>query len=104
MSRLSDLDALVQLSEHMLAKAQAGDWEGMDELVSQRLSFLQITLALQSSVAEAAEIKARLERIVALDQELTTLAIAAREESAAAFRRLRNGQSAHTAYANVDRS
>jgi hypothetical protein len=99
-ARLSDLDGLVTLTEHMLSKARAAEWDDIPALEGQRLACLKSVLGSPVAMDYRDAVAQRLRRILILDQELLELALAAKDESANELTRLRRGQHAGAAYAS----
>lgn len=98
-NRLHDLEAILSLTEFMLGKARAGEWDDVPALERERRACLEAVLAEPVTPEQAGAFRSRLERILELDGELTALAVALRDESAAQLQQIRQGERARAAYA-----
>lgn len=100
---LDRLDALVALSERMLALARAGQWLAVAEAQAERQSGLDMLgalndLGLQKDDTRAQLIRARLQDMLDINNEMMKLGREARGALSGQLRTLADGQSARKAY------
>jgi hypothetical protein len=98
MNRSEFLANLLALSEAMLEHARQGDWDGVERLEAVRREALEACFAKAVTEAEATTARDYIERIMAADNALKALAMAARDEAGARLGELRAGRRAQAAY------
>ncbi len=93
-----DWERIMSLSRDMLEGARQQDWDRVCELQDERFERLRHYFS-GSPHADALEgIRADVNRLLAMDQEITELGRQARHELAKDLKALRTGRNAHRAY------
>lgn len=102
---LGDLSALVKKTEYMLKLAQAGEWEKVTDLESERRPRLEALFnSLDQSTREqsATQLQQGVERILGLDREIIALGQEVKAEAANSFRQSRSARRATAVYQKND--
>ncbi len=96
--RLEQLDAILQASLAMLDVARTQDWEQLDLLEGQRREQVAVCFRIPTPAEEAAAVASYIHRILEVNQEITLLAEAGRQDARQCVHLLSTGKSACKAY------
>ncbi|MEW5973016.1 MAG: flagellar protein FliT [Pseudomonadota bacterium] len=97
MSSEDTLRTLTELSEVMLSKARAGDWDALPELEQQRSALIQQCFPLQD-IGDIEAARLALQGLLQANDELVRLAGEARSALASELGQLRSASSAIKSY------
>lgn len=98
MSRNADWQDILSATQAMATAAQAGKWESVAELESQRRPLLESFFSQPVSETEAAVVAEGIRAIMAMDQELMVLCQETKGVIAQQMGQLNQSRKAHTAY------
>lgn len=98
MSRNADWQDILSATQAMATAAQAGEWEEVTELESQRRAMLESFFAQPVSEADAPAVAEGIRAVMAIDQELMALCQEMKGVIAQQMGQLNQGRKAHTAY------
>lgn len=94
----SPIDSLLSLTRELLGSAQAGDWDRVTELESERRSLIYAAFPADSAVAVDPDRQAVAREILDTDRQVMDLACQQREYLQLQLRDLKYGKSALRAY------
>lgn len=92
------LQAVIALSQQMIEQAGRGEWDDFAELEQRRRRDMLACFEVPVVAAEASRVRANIEQLMRLNDQITELLQQARAESARQFQMLQKGRSAVSAY------
>ncbi len=93
-----DWERIMSLSQEMLEGARSEDWGRVCELQDERFERIRHYFSGSPRAADLEGIRTDVNRLLAMDQEITDLGRKARHELAKGLKALRTGRNAHRAY------
>ena len=97
-SRLTEWNDIISLTAQMLEKAQAEEWESVQQLSAERQTKFEAFFSTEVSPNDAPTIAAGIEQIQSIDKELTMIAGKERDQVASNLSDISKGKKATTAY------
>ena len=101
--RIEQLAAIVELSRQMLKKARALEWEGMAELERARRDLVMQCFRQPVGNQDVPGVAEGIRQVLAINDELTRLARAGRDQLGGEIQAHKTGRAASAAYLNCAR-
>lgn len=95
---MTDADQLRALTQDLLVKANAGDWDAVIAIEAKRRPLLSRVFATMAAPDTSTQYQTLINEILSADREITHLAQQRRDELAGLLRQVELGRSARQAY------